>query len=90
MTEKTSLMTQWVIYYNTSDYPGKYVVRKCHIFADGLNLHGEGIVTNTLDEARSVIPLGLHRIQRYDEDDPVIVETWILKIYKILRGLNER
>lgn len=33
-------------------------------------------LANTLDEARSLVPLGLYRQPRQEGDDPFIVETW--------------
>ena len=70
-------MEVYVVYYDPSDYPGLYVVRR--------QVAGRGTVTTdrepltvakTLKEARQCIPAGLERFQPSPDDDPVIVETW--------------
>lgn len=63
----------WVIYFNTKDYPQKYVTRKFLNETPTTEVFTE----NTLDEIRERIPVGLFRLDRHPQDDPVIVETWI-------------
>ena len=71
-------MRQYVIYFNPSDFPGRYVVRgwtagigECQPDAEPL-----GVVDN-LEAARAKIPPGLHRLSRLPGEDSVIVETWL-------------
>lgn len=66
-------MLMWVIYYNTSDYPDKFVARKWI----GGSPTDDFLVTDTIEEARAKVPSGLVCINRYPQDDPVIVETWL-------------
>ena len=76
-------MDMWVIYDHPRDYPDNFVVRLWEIKPDGFsemcvkpslnNFH----LVKTLDEARQLIPVGLHAIPRFANDDPVIVEVWV-------------
>ena len=77
--EETPLVKQrqYVICYKTSDYPGKYTVRKYLIFAGRTRPADFLGAYNSLEEARSVIPEGLTRLDRDPRDDPVILEIWI-------------
>lgn len=62
------------VYYNTADYPGKYVAR---IFDVTIPSHYI-VIKNTLEEIRKAIPKNrFKRFKRNDEDDPVIVESYI-------------
>jgi hypothetical protein len=75
------LLYQWVIYEDPSDYPGMYVVRRFKIGrADGKSVIVEDpepmIVTDSLDQAREVIPAGAYCLGRHPDDDPVIYEVW--------------
>lgn len=65
----------WVVYDHPSDFPNKYVARK----RDDLGIPtNDIIVTTTLDEMRSMMTMkGLTCITRSEDDDPVIVETWL-------------
>lgn len=64
----------WTIYDKPTDYPGLYVARK-------FTLAGPTATTMTsedLDALRNALArMGLARIARSPEDDPVIIETWI-------------
>lgn len=72
-------MPLFVVYENTLDFPGKYVVRLWKIDRTlKVTLPTEYcIVKNTLEEARRGLPDDVLRIERDFEDDPVIVEMWI-------------
>lgn len=67
----------WVITYNPSDFPGKYVVRPQVADAEGVSPMAEYYVEDTLNEVRRHVPDGLCCLQRDPNDDPVIVECWI-------------
>ena len=73
----TSLLTMWVITYNTSDYPGMYVVRPWTIEPGKLTPITIGTAVYTIDQARDVVPPGLYCFPRSLIDDPVIVESWM-------------
>jgi hypothetical protein len=71
-------MNSWTIYFNPSDYPWKYVVRKFDLGGAGeARPTADMFVADSLDEARALLPLGLSCFERATDDDAVIVETWI-------------
>jgi hypothetical protein len=73
----------YTIYRNPKDAPGKYVLRGWRI-EDGKSLASpDAIAVEISDEALSVLretmqELGLTCLGRVPEDDPVIVETWMM------------
>jgi len=69
----------WTIYKYPKDYPDRYVVRAWTIGDEGeVVFNPEVLVLSvTLEEAREYLPVGLIRVERDPEDDPVIVETWL-------------
>ena len=70
-------MDQYAIYDHPKDYPNKFVVRKWIIEAGQISA-GELLgAVDTLEEARRLIPSGLYRINRFDQDDPVLSEVWL-------------
>lgn len=66
-------LPMWVIYFNPSDYPDKYIARKW-IFDNPTN---EILIADSITAIRNMLPRGLYRIPSSTYDDPVIVETWI-------------
>lgn len=71
------MIDQWVVYFNPSDYPGKWVVRKFTIVAGRIEASDALHVCSSCSEARENIPLGLACIPRHAQDEPHIVEAWI-------------
>lgn len=66
--------TLWTIYDHPRDFPDCFVARKYHI--GGPTSHV--IMRQSLEELRTMLcQMGFVRIPRDDNDDPVIVETWI-------------
>lgn len=70
----------YVVYFNPSDYPGKFVVRRqtAHgatgeVIADPQALY----IGDDYEDAIRALPDGLTNIGRYAQDDPVIYEVWI-------------
>lgn len=85
-------LTVWVIYFNPTDYPGKYVLRAHDVFAGNPEpvIRPTCVVRSSLEEARAACPTfqmhehdgrtyatELVRMERHPSDDPTIVETWI-------------
>lgn len=62
-----------VVYYNPIDFSGKFVAR---VFDSNLPTN-DYIVKKRLEEIREAIPSRFVRLSRSEDDDPVIVETWI-------------
>lgn len=71
-----SHLDMWTVYENPSDYPGHFVTRQWRVGSDGARCEEAVIVVHTLEQARMLIPPGLHCQSRSPDDDPVIVETW--------------
>jgi len=72
----------WTIYFNATDYPGKFVVRRFVILGGGRGLHKDAepcFVGDSLEAARDSLPheRGLYCMPRQAGDEPQIVETWI-------------
>ena len=67
----------WTIYRpTTSDLPGVWVVRRSVISGGQIYADAECKTAETLEEARALLPPGLHRLPRRPDDDPVIEECW--------------
>lgn len=67
----------WVVYERPSDYPEAYVARRWDI-VDGCDMATqEVLVAATLEALREMLPEQLHRIARFAEDEPQIVEVWL-------------
>jgi hypothetical protein len=66
-------MNLYVIYENPIDHPSKWAVRRFE-----LEVPKELIgVTESLEEARKLIPEGMHNLGRNANDDWAIYEVWI-------------
>jgi hypothetical protein len=72
-------MSTWTIYFNPSDFPGKYVARRHDIFRSEAEPRASDahFVGDTLDEVRNKLPYGLACLHRSDGDEAQIMETWI-------------
>lgn len=72
-----TVLTQWTIYVNPRDAPGKFVARKWHIVRGAVEpVAGKAFVVGSLDAARALVPSGLVCIERQPGEDLTIVETW--------------
>lgn len=70
-------MIYYVIYYKPLDFPNHWVVRKFTMHSNmSVEAHEPKLFT-TLNASRESIPKGRVCFLRNDEDDPVIIETWI-------------
>jgi len=68
----------FVIYRDPSDYPGKYVLRRQLVSGGVITVDPEPMaVGDTLMHARAQLPMGLHRMERHQDDEPQIVECWL-------------
>lgn len=61
------------IYNSPADYPGKFVARLWDLDKPTRCIG----VAETLDAIRELIPDGMIRFRRDQNDDPCIVESWI-------------
>lgn len=75
----TGALPMYVVFYHTTDYPNRFVVRK-FILAPKVNrpLSTDWAhVCDTYQEIEKHLPPGLVRFPREEEDEPTIVETWV-------------
>ena len=66
-------LTIWVIYKHPKDYPDNFVARKFILDKPTPEI----LIGSTLEEIRKLLPPGSTRFDRYETDDPVIIEAWI-------------
>lgn len=69
-------MKLWVIYERPKDYPDHFVVRRWTVDVGRAIPEKLAALATTLEEARDIVPDGLHCIPRHESDDPCIVEVW--------------
>lgn len=69
----------WTIYDHPKDHPDSFVARLWIVELDAklIIATSDMFVADTLEELRSLLPLGLTRLSRYPGDDPVIIEAWL-------------
>jgi hypothetical protein len=74
-----STLAMWTVYKHPSDYPDKFVARRFDVDADGPKPSASIIIMDDLEVLRDVLAFQLHLVclARNEEDDPVIVETWL-------------
>jgi hypothetical protein len=78
MTTATRTMELWTVYFNPSDFPGLYVLRRFSLFEDGTSCPDDGCaIAQTLEGVRDHIPAGCVRMMRHQYDDPAIIEVWL-------------
>lgn len=74
-------LPMYTIYESPLDFPGKFVVRRHLVDADGSRPDAEPLcVADSLDSARALLLAnvpGLACLGRHVEDEPQIVETWV-------------
>lgn len=63
----------WVVYEAPPDFPDKYVARRLHLG----RATSDYLVGDTLIDLRSKLPKGLFRMERSDQDEPQVRESWI-------------
>ena len=75
------------IWSRPKDYPDKYVVR-LRIVTAGVDKGGPLLGwADTIEEARGLIPAGSTNMDRWDNDDPYLVEVWMLDRKPVLEGI---
>lgn len=67
----------WTIYDNPLDYPGKVVVRAFTITPGEAVPSGTYHICESIEQARRLIPEGLTRMPRSEEDHPSVVESYL-------------
>lgn len=80
MNPRVVITEHYVVYHNPKDYPGKWVVRKwlvCQGEKEPLPDHIPVVVADSKTTALGKIPMGMHCIPRFPDDDPCVVEVWL-------------
>lgn len=72
MTNKP-VLELWTIYDNPKDYPGLFVARKFEYDKPTKDY----FTANSLEAIRELIPKNLTRLNRFEDDEPQIVEVWL-------------
>jgi hypothetical protein len=76
-SEAREFLHIWTVYDHPTDQPDCYVAR-LWIIGDGqIKSSNDMFTADTLDELRRLLPPGLNRLDRFDQDDPKIVEVWL-------------
>jgi hypothetical protein len=72
-------LATYAIYFNPSDYPGRYVARRWDVGPAGEMTACPKLHANApdLESVRDTMPTGTVRVHRAMTDDPCIVEAWI-------------
>lgn len=66
----------WTVTQDASDAAAKFVARPSSSKLGGIALSVR-LEADTLQELRDLLPPGLHRANRDEGDDPVIIESWL-------------
>jgi hypothetical protein len=71
------LLTIWVVYHNPRDHPGKWVLRGQDIGSGTVTPRPACYIADSYEKLLTSLPPGVLRMPRYDDDDPVIYESWM-------------
>jgi len=72
------ILSIWTVVEKPSDLDCAFSARRWEIGAGGTSTATDDVLTaNSLAELRQLLPWGLYRLDRFADDDPAIVETWI-------------
>lgn len=71
-------LVMWTVYDHPSDFPNNIVARKILITAGEVKFTSEVILSNNIERIRrGMHQLGFTQLPRNEDDDPIIVETWV-------------
>jgi hypothetical protein len=71
-------LRMWTVYERPSDYPENYVARLFEVDAAGPHATENTVIAPDLEFLRALmIGMGLVKMVRDPNDDPVIVEVWL-------------
>lgn len=80
MSDRDDNVEMFTIYFNPTDYPNRYVVRRFVIFpnmADPVADPTPTRICHSIQEARRAIPDGLVMMTRHPSDPLGVVESWV-------------
>lgn len=67
----------WAIYDHPKDYPDHYIARKWLVTKEGSKPTEVILADVNLESLRKCLPAGLYCLPRQENDDPVLIETWL-------------
>jgi hypothetical protein len=68
----------WTVYRHPKEFSEPWVLRVCEILKDKSGRRTNVLyLLNTLDEARAMVPPDKSNVGRFEQDDPVIFESWV-------------
>ena len=71
-------LPMWVVYDHPTDFPDQFVARQHIVGIAGNTPTDRTMGSNDIEKVRAALRnLGLVKIDRSPEDDPVIVEVWL-------------
>lgn len=75
----TAVLDMWVVYDHPTDFPANYIARRWYIVPNEDPIVSREIIPAAeLDDLRYVLDgMGLSQLAHMDNDDPVIIETWL-------------
>jgi hypothetical protein len=72
------ILRMWVITREPRDLPGVAFAARLWEIGPGHSKPTPALLTGSdLDSIRACLPGGLYRLNRFDGDDPAIVEVWL-------------
>lgn len=73
---RSDVLVIWTVYKHPSDYPSKYVARRCTA-TNPPHFDPDPLLADDLESIRALLPPGLHHMPPHPSDDPVIAEIWM-------------
>lgn len=67
----------YAIYENLPDYPGKFTVFRSKMKNARVTIQKKPMLAEDLEDARSCVPPGLMRLERFAVDEFCLVEVWL-------------
>ena len=77
-TNEDNELPLWTVYDHPTDYPDAYVARQWIVGVAGVQHTERMMAHHDIEPIRTALAnMGLTRLERNPEDDPVIMETWV-------------
>lgn len=78
LSPRSEVLRMWTVYKHPRDYPKSFVARLFEVDADGVRPTPNIVIAATLERLQDeMMEMGLVKLMRNPNDDPVIVETWL-------------
>lgn len=71
-------LDMWIVYDHPRDWPEYFIARRWSVGKGGMRAHGDLLMHKEIATLRHELQhRGLYRLERSEEDDPVIMEVWL-------------